>query len=259
MKVVLFCGGQGMRLRNYPGRVPKPMIPINSRPILWHLMKYYAHYGHNDFILCLGHKGNVIKSFFRNYDECVTNDFVLSNGGDQLDLFSSDIHDWRITFANTGVQSNIAERLVAARKYVEGEEHFLANYSDGLTNLPLPELVDFARDKDRVACFISVKLNLTCHVIQTDEEHAVCEIKPVRDSGLRVNGGFFVFKQAIFDYIRPGEELVNEPFQRLIDENQLVAYQYDGFFKFMDTFADKREFDQMVGSGRTPWEVWDKA
>jgi glucose-1-phosphate cytidylyltransferase len=257
MKVVLFCGGLGTRIREYSDAIPKPMIDLNGRPILWHLMKYYAHFGHKDFILCLGYKGEVIKSYFRNYDECVTNDFMLSQGGEKLRLFSSDIHDWNITLANTGLQSNIGQRLVAARKYLEGEEIFLANYSDGLSDLPLPRLIDFFTKKDRIACFVSVRLNSTCHFITTTNDNAVAEIKSVRDSDLRINGGFFVFKKEIFNYIRDGEELVHEPFRRLIQDNQLVTFRYDGFFKSMDTFAEKRELDQMVAAGTTPWQLWN--
>jgi glucose-1-phosphate cytidylyltransferase len=259
MKVVLFCGGQGMRLRNYPGQVPKPMIDINGRPILWHLMKYYAHFGHKDFILCLGYKGNVIKSYFRNYDECLTNDFILSDGGQKLDLYSSDIHDWRITFANTGMQSNIAQRLLSVRKYLEGEDMFLANYSDGLIDLPLAALIDFFKSKNKVACFVSVPLSFTCHVVSMKGDSTVADIRDAKDTKLRINGGFFVFKREIFNYIGEGEELVHEPFQRLIRENQLLAYEHNGFWKCMDTFAQKREFDQLVAAGTMPWELWKPA
>ena len=141
MKVVLFCGGQGLRLRDYSENVPKPMVPIGYRPIIWHLMKYYAHYGHTDFILCLGHKANVIKDYFIHYDECVTNDFVLRGGKRDLQLLSSDIDSWSITFVDTGIKSNIGQRLCAVREHLAGEEIFLANYSDNLTDAPLPAMI----------------------------------------------------------------------------------------------------------------------
>ena len=118
MKVVLFCGGLGMRMREYSEVLPKPMAPIGYRPILWHIMKYYAHYGHKDFILCLGYKADIIKKYFIEYDECVTNDFVLSNGGKNLTLLNSDIQDWNITFVDTGLTSNIGQRLKAVQKYL---------------------------------------------------------------------------------------------------------------------------------------------
>src|SRR5215471_8658844 len=140
VKVVLFCGGLGMR--EYSEVLPKPMVPIGYRPILWHVMKYYAHYGHKDFILCLGYKADVIKQYFRNYDECVSNDFVLSSGGKNVELLGSDIDDWNITFVDTGLTSNIGQRLKAVRRQLEGEEMFLANYTDGLSDVPLPNVID---------------------------------------------------------------------------------------------------------------------
>ena len=142
MKVVLFCGGQGMRMREYSETIPKPMVPVGSRPILWNIMRYYAHYGHKDFILCLGHMGEKIKEYFVNYRETDTNDFVLRGGGDGkgVELLSRDIHDWTITFVDTGLRSNIGMRLKAVEKYLQGEEMFLANYTDGLTDLPLGDV-----------------------------------------------------------------------------------------------------------------------
>ena len=122
MKVVLFCGGLGMRMREYSEEIPKPMVKIGYRPILWHIMKYYSYFGHKDFILCLGYKGDIIKDYFLNYNECISNDFVLSQGGKKLQLLSSDIEDWNITFVDTGLSSNIAQRLKAVEKYLEGEE-----------------------------------------------------------------------------------------------------------------------------------------
>lgn len=259
MKVVLFCGGQGMRMRDYSSTLPKPMIEIGSRPILWHVMKYYAFFGHKEFILCLGYKGESIKAYFQNYDECLSNDFVMSNGGQKLHLYNSDINDWSITFADTGTYSNIGQRLLAVRKYLGDDEIFFANYSDGLTNLPLPELLDFLKNSDKIGCFVSVRPNLNYHFITTTTEGVVTTIKNVKVTDHRINGGFFAFKKEIFDYIHEGEELVQEPFQRLIKDNKLLAFTYDGFWKAMDTFADKREFNNLVDTGDTPWELWKKA
>ena len=255
MKVVLFCGGLGMRLRDYADNVPKPMVPIGYRPILWHVMKYYAHYGHKDFILCLGYRGDLIKEYFLNYEECVSNDFVLSQGGRRRDLLNSDIADWRITFIETGLNSNIGERLKAVERHVAGEEMFLANYSDGLTDLPLPAQIDDLRRRDKIASFISVKPNLSYHFVAT-RDGVVTSFRDIAQSGLRVNGGFFIFKREIFDYMRAGEELVMEPFQRLVDANQLVAYDYDGFWLPMDTAKDKKRLDDLYEGGNPPWQVW---
>jgi glucose-1-phosphate cytidylyltransferase len=260
MKVVLFCGGLGMRLRDYSETIPKPMVTIGYRPILWQLMKYYAHYGHKDFILCLGHRADAIKNYFLNYNECTSNDFVLSAGGKRLELFNSDIHDWRITFADTGINSNIGQRLKAVEKYLDGEEEFLANYSDGLTDLPLPQQLEHFHENRKIASFLCVRPNLTYHVVSLEEGdgNLVSGISAINAGSLRINGGFFIFKKAIFDYIREKEELVVEPFQRLVEERQLIGYSYDGFWASMDTFKDKQQLDSLCTSGVAPWEIWKK-
>ena len=257
MKVVLFCGGLGMRLRDHDENVPKPMVPIGYRPILWHLMKYYAHFGHRDFILCLGYRGDVIRRFFLNYEECMSNDFVLSDGGRSRKLITSDIEDWRITFADTGPNASIGQRLQAVRPYLEGEDVFLANYADGLTDLPLPEQLAHFRRHDKVASFLAVRPNMSYHFVASDDDGRVTAFRDLSQSGLRVNGGFFILKSAIFDYMREGEELVLEPFQRLLADGQLLAYQYDGFWMPMDTAKDKRRFDDLHAAGFPPWEVWN--
>jgi glucose-1-phosphate cytidylyltransferase len=258
MKVVLFCGGLGMRLRDYADNVPKPMVPIGYRPILWHVMKYYAHFGHKDFILCLGYRGDVIKEFFLNYEEAVSNDFVLSQGGRKRELLNSDILEWRITFVDTGLNSNIGERLQAVEPYLDGEEMFLANYSDGLTDLPLPEQIDDLRSKDKIASFLCVKPNLSYHFVSSSNG-VVTSFKDIAQSGLRVNGGYFVFKREIFDYMRAGEELVEEPFERLVRLNQLVAYDYAGFWMPMDTAKDKKRLDDLYDGGTPPWQLWKQS
>lgn len=258
MKVVLFCGGLGMRLRDYSETIPKPMVEIGYRPILWHLMKYYAHFGHKDFILCLGHRADAIKNYFLNYNECVSNDFVLSRGGKKLELYNSDIQEWRITFADTGIHAAIGQRLRAVEKYLEGEEQFLANYSDGLTDLPLPEQLDHFHRQGKIASFLAVRPNLSYHLVSLyeGEGNLVSGLHAINNGTVRINGGFFVFKREIFDYLYECEELVNGPFQKLISESQLIGYPYDGFWASMDTFKDKQQLDNLWGSGAAPWEVW---
>jgi glucose-1-phosphate cytidylyltransferase len=255
MKVVLFCGGLGMRLRDYADNVPKPMVPLGYRPVLWHLMKYYAHFGHRDFILCLGYRGDIIKNYFLNYEEGLSNDFVLS-GGRRRQLLSSDIEDWRITFVETGLSSNIGERLLAVKKHLAGEEMFLANYSDGLTDLSLPLQIEAFKRDGAIGCFLSVKPNLSYHFVSVDAAGRVESFRDIAQSGLRVNGGFFVFRHEIFDYIHEKEELVVEPFQRLVERQKLLAYPYDGFWVPMDTAKDKQRLDELFASGQPPWYVW---
>jgi glucose-1-phosphate cytidylyltransferase len=259
MKVVLFCGGLGLRLRDYSDHIPKPMVPIGHRPILWHVMKYFAHFGHKDFILCLGYRGDLIKQYFLNYDECVSNDFVLSDGGKTVELANKDISDWRITFADTGLRSNIGQRLVAVEKYVMDEDVFLATYADGLTDLDLTTYLDYARERNKIASFLSVKPNLSYHIAQTGPGGLVTGIKEFTQTGIRINAGFFVFRTDIFKYMQPGDELVIQPFRRLIQQKQLTAFEYDGFFAAMDTFKDKQQLDNLYESGQPPWEVWKEA
>src|SRR5262245_44172801 len=258
MKVVLFCGGLGTGIRDDTESIPKPMVVIGYRPILWHVMRYYAHFGHKDFILCLGYRADVIKNYFLNYNECLTNDFVISDGGKKVQLLNSDIHDWSITCVDTGSTSNIGQRLKAVEKYLEGEEEFLANYSDGLTDLHLPDQLDNFHRQNKTASFLSVKPNVSFHVISTDADGLATGIKDVEQSEMRINGGFFIFKKAIFDYMRAGEELVREPFDRLIRERSLIAYRYDGFWMCMDTFKDKQRLESLYNKGEAVWEVWRK-
>ena len=256
MKVVLFCGGLGTRLRDYSETIPKPMVTVGYRPILWHVMRYYAHFGHRDFILCLGYKGDSIKKYFLEYDETVSNDFVMSDGGKKIDLLASDTQDWKITFVDTGLNANIGMRLRAVRPFVADEEMFLANYSDGVSDLPLPDMVEHVRRRDAVACFVGVAPTQSFHLVSADHEGRVMNICHVRDVGMRVNGGFFVMRQEMFDWIRPGEELVHEPFQRLAAAGRLLVYPYDGFWACMDTFKDKQLLEDLYSRGQVPWEVW---
>jgi glucose-1-phosphate cytidylyltransferase len=258
MKVVLFCGGLGMRIREASESVPKPMVHVGDRPILWHVMKYYAHFGHKDFILCLGYRADVIKNYFVNYNEFMSNDFVLSKGGKDVRVFNSDIDDWTVTFVDTGANSNIGQRLKAVERYLDGEEVFLANYSDNLTDFQLPKLIDRFHEQDKTAAFLCVRPNLSCHYVSMGDRGLVEEIKTMDQSNILINGGYFVFKRSIFDYMKDGEELVQEPFRRLIEGRNLVGYEYDGFWKSMDTFKEKQELDDLCSKGNAPWQLWKR-
>lgn len=258
MKVVLFCGGAGMRLRGYADDVPKPMVQIGTRPIMWHLMKYYAHFGHKDFILCLGYKGNCIKDYFLHYDESVSNDFVWSQGGKKVEFLSRDMDDWTITFVETGAQSNIGQRLKAVEPYVSCDEMFLANYGDGLSDLPLPVMVDRFRESKAIASMLLVQPTASFDIVYTGSEGAVREICPITRTDVWINGGFFAMRREIFEYIQAGEELIREPFQRLIDKQALLAYKYSGFWQCMDTFKDKQRLEEL-NQGEALWKVWNGA
>jgi glucose-1-phosphate cytidylyltransferase len=256
MKVVLFCGGLGTRIREYSEKVPKPMIPVGYRPILWHVMKYYAHFGHTDFILALGYKADVIKSFFLDYKEALSNDFTWFGGGREIQLASSDIDDWTITFVDTGIDSNVGERLLAVRGYLGADEMFLANYSDGLTDLDLNGHIERFQGSNAVATFLAVKPPLTYHTVEADPDGTVKQFLPISSADVWINGGYFVLRREIFDHMNPGEDLVLEPFQRLLKEQRLLAHRYSGFWAPMDTFKDKQRLEDLFATGRTPWGVW---
>jgi len=256
MKVVLFCGGLGTRMRDYSEKVPKPMIKLGYRPMLWNVMKYYAHFGHTDFILCLGYKGDYIKRYFVEYDEYISNNFVLNGGGDQIKLLNSDLDDWSITFVDTGMTSNVGERLMKVKPYLEGEEIFLANYTDGLSDLPLDDMIERFKNLDKVGSFMAYQPTQSFHVVNLADDGNVNNISPIGDSGMRINAGYFVFRKEIFEYMKAGEDLVVEPFQRLIKESKLYGYKYDGFWTALDTFKDKQLVDDLYSRGETPWRVW---
>jgi glucose-1-phosphate cytidylyltransferase len=257
VKVVLFCGGLGTRLKEHSETIPKPMVEIGYRPLMWHLMRYYAHYGHKEFILCLGYKGDYIKKYFLNYDECMSNDFVLTNGGKEVRLYNNDIEDWTISFVDTGLHTNIGQRLKAVQRHLKGEEVFMANYSDGLTDLHLPTYLDHFFQHDKIASFLCVKPSQSFHTVVMGEGSLVARIQPVATSDVWINGGFFVFKKDIFDYIADGEDLVREPFYRLIEEEQLITYRNPGFWACVDTLKEKILFDEMYARGDTLWAVWE--
>lgn len=257
MKVVLFCGGLGTRLREHSDTVPKPLVNIGYRPILWHLMRYYAHYGHKDFVLCLGYRGDMIRDYFLKYDECMTNDFTLHhNKGRSIELHRTDASDWNVTFVDTGMHSNIGQRLLRARKYLQDEPEFLANYADGLSDLPLDALIDDFRSKSVVASFATVRSWHSFHAVEAGADGYVTHMGPMRSDQFMINGGFFALRGDIFDYINEGDELVEQPFTRLREKRLLATYKYTGFWQAMDTFKDKITFDRMEAKGECPWKVW---
>jgi glucose-1-phosphate cytidylyltransferase len=256
MKVVLFCGGLGTRLREHSDTIPKPLVNIGYQPILWHLMRYYAHFGYNDFILCLGYRGDMIRQFFLEYDECLTNDFVMSDGGRTIELMNTDIQDWRITFVDTGLHSNIGERLLRVRHLLEGEEMFMANYADALTDLPLDDHVRRFQESGAIGGLLATRTSASFHSVQFDDAGWVTSFGKLTEREFWLNAGYFNFTPEIFDYMEPGEELVENPFERLIGERSLQVNRYTGFWQQMDTFREKILFDRMEARGDCPWMLW---
>jgi glucose-1-phosphate cytidylyltransferase len=259
MKVVIFCGGMGIRMGQATQTIPKPMIPIGSKPILWHIMRWYASWGHNEFILCLGYQADRVKEYFLSYNEALGNDFVLSNGGNDIQLVGrsaggQDVKDWRITFVDTGMHSVVGERLRRIEPYVGDDELFLATYGDGLTDAPLDDMIDTLDRSGKIALFMSVRPRVEYHLVNAGEDGLVHSVEHLPLADIWINGGFFVFRREIFDVINPGDELVNEPFARLIDRHELLTYRYEGFWEPMDTVKDKQKLEALLEGGTAPWQ-----
>jgi glucose-1-phosphate cytidylyltransferase len=257
MKVVLFCGGLGMRMRDGVNSGPKPMAMIGDRPLMWHVMRYYAHYGHTDFILCLGYGASYVKDFFLSYDETRSNDFVLEGAAREVKLFRTDISDWRITFVDTGLNSAIGERLRRVRRFVEGEPMFLANYADVFTDASLPDMIARFEASSAVASLLAVPPQSSHHVVDVAENGLITQVTPVRDLRQWENGGYFVLRPEIFDYLNEGEDLVEDALPRLIAQRRVLAYPYKGYWSPADTVKERAQLEEMYHQGNCPWMIWD--
>lgn len=259
MKVVLFCGGLGMRMRTGNESAPKPMMSIGDRPVLWHIMRYYAHFGHTEFILCLGYGAQAVKDYFLEYRETASNDFVLSKGGDQIELLSSDISDWRITFVDTGMETQIGERLRRVRRFLDDDDVFLASYGDVLTDAPLDQIITNVLATNAVGCMLAVKPQASFHLVNLDEKDGVVPVRGFESAAglpMWINGGFFVLRQGIFDYLNEGDDLVTQGCERAARDGRMFAMPYRGFWAPMDTLKERSYLEELHGSGKSPWELW---
>lgn len=257
MKVVLFCGGLGMRMRSGTESLPKPMMPIGSRPVLWHIMKYYAHFGHTEFILALGYGANAVKDYFLTYQETHSNDFILRDGGREVQLLSSDISEWTITFVDTGMDTPIGERLRRVRHHLGGDEVFLANYGDVLTDAPMNDIIAEFMTTDAVGSLLAVPPQDSFHVVRVAEDGRMTGLEAVARMEMCINGGYFVLRQGIFDYLGEGEDLVMDACVRAARAGRFRAHKHDGFWAPMDTLKERSALEEMNRSGHRPWAVWD--
>ncbi len=255
MKVVLFCGGMGMRIRADNESAPKPMTPIGDRPILWHIMRSYAHFGHTEFILCLGYGAAVVKDYFLNYRETASNNFVLTDGGQNVEMLESDISEWKITFVDTGLTTAIGERLRRVRRYLGDDEMFLANYGDGVSDVDVNALVAALPD-NHVGSLLAVPPQDSFHVVALDSGGAMTGIVPVASMDMWINGGFFVLRQGIFDYLGEGEDLVMDGCIRAAADGRFTAHRYPGFWACMDTLKERAYLEELHATGQAPWELW---
>ena len=256
MKTVILCGGRGTRLGAHGATLPKALIEIGEKPVIWHLLKIYAHYGFDDFILCLGFLGDKIKRFFVEQN-WLNADFTLEKNSNLPVLKSSEmLESWRVTFAETGPETNTGGRLKLVEKFLDGEETFFVTYGDGLSNVNLEKLAEFHRSHGRVATLTAVHPHTNFGILKLDSENFVTEFqeKPVMREW--INGGFFVFDRRIFGYLDENSILEREPLEQLAMEKQLVAFPHAGFWKCVDTFKDNLEFNQLWSENRADWKVW---
>ena len=257
MKVVLFCGGLGMRMRDGVSTAPKPMAMVGERPLLWHVMRYYAHFGHTDFVLCLGYGASAVKDFFLNYDETRSNDFVIEKGAREVTLFRTDISDWRITLVDTGLHSPIGERLRRVRRFVADETIFMANYADVLTDAPLPDMIHRFETSSAAASLLAVPLQSSHHVVDISDNGLISRVTPMRDLRQWENGGYFLLRQEIFDVLNAGEDLVEDALMRLVPQGRVLAYPYKGYWTPADTVKERAQLEEMYHRGLCPWMIWD--
>jgi glucose-1-phosphate cytidylyltransferase len=256
MKVVLFCGGYGMRMRSALGDViPKPLQMVGPRPLIWHVMRYYAYFGHTEFILCLGFGAEKIKDFFLSYRETESNDFVLRDG--QVTLLDSDIADWSITFVDTGLESPIGERLRRVRHFLGEDQYFLANYADVLSDAPLDMIVEKVTSTGAAGSMLIVPPQSSFHCVDVNEDGAVNEITPVSEFPIWENGGYFVLSQEVIDLIPENGDLVGDACVKLAGSGRLIGYRHTGFWKPADTFKERAELDSAYYKGDRPWMLWD--
>lgn len=257
MKVVVLCGGYGTRIRDVADNIPKPMIPVGRYPILWHIMKYYANFGYQDFVLCLGYKSQVIKDFFLNY-EAHTKDFTITLGKREKIEFHTDHDesDWRVTLADTGLEAMTGARIARIRKYIGDDEHFMLTYGDGVGDIDIKRLVNFHIKHGRILTVTGVRPPGRFGELVNSHEGLVTEFneKPQATGG-RISGGYFVCSREIFDYLDDREDLIFEtdPMRKLAADGQMMMFEHDGFWQPMDTYRDYMYLNGLIAKGEAPW------
>ncbi|MFN0120120.1 MAG: glucose-1-phosphate cytidylyltransferase [Blastocatellia bacterium] len=260
MKTIILCGGRGLRLGEHGVALPKALLDIGGRPVLWHLMKLYAHHGLGDFVLCLGWLGEAIRRYFLE-NQWLHADFTLEMqaGGDfQLHKHQQLPENWRITFADTGAETNTGGRILRVRHYADMDETFCVTYGDGLADVNLRELLAFHQAHGRLATLTAVNPHSQFGLLQLSQHGMVLEFQEKPRTDQWINGGFFVFNRRVFDYLDDDCVLEREPLERLAAEGQLMAWQHRGFWKCLDTYKDHLEFNQMWDTGAPGWRVWNE-
>ncbi|MBK5284694.1 MAG: glucose-1-phosphate cytidylyltransferase [Bacteroidia bacterium] len=258
MKVVIFAGGIGSRITEESHLKPKPMIEIGEKPILWHIMKIYGHYGFNDFIICLGYKGYLIKEYFINY-YLHNSDVTVEISNNKVQVHHSNIESYKVTLVDTGFETKTAGRLKRVQKYLDNDD-FLLTYGDGLVNMDMRELIKFHKTHGKTATVTAIQPEGKFGGMELNPDNTVKEfVEKPRGDGRWINAGFFVLKPDVFNYLNENsddEMWEDSPMKQLTNKNQLVAFRHSGFWKCMDAMRDKIELEQLWESGNAKWKVW---
>jgi len=256
MKAVILAGGLGTRISEETTVKPKPMVEIGGKPILWHIMKIYSHYGINEFIICLGYKGNYIKEWFSQY-HLQNSDVTFDFSNNQITYQKNNTEKWKVTLVDTGDNTMTGGRLKRVKDYV-GNETFLMTYGDGVGDINIKELVEFHKKHGKMATVTATLPEGRFGVLKIEDDLRVSDFSEKTDNRGRINGGYFVFEPGVFDYI-PGDDTILEyvALPKIAEDGELYSYHHDGFWKPMDTLSDKNKLEDMWAAG-APWKIWDK-
>ncbi|MDR2065100.1 MAG: glucose-1-phosphate cytidylyltransferase [Prevotellaceae bacterium] len=256
MKVVILAGGLGTRLSEATSIIPKPMVEIGGKPILWHIMKIYGSYGFNDFIICCGYKQYVIKEYFANYfrHNC---DMTVNLADNSVQILDNHSEQWKVTMIDTGMNTLTGGRVKRIQKYT-GNESFLLTYGDGLSDINILKSIEEHKKSGKTLSLLAYQPSGRLGVLEIENDGTVCSfLEKPKESGSWINGGFFVCEPELFDYIKGDNEMLEyEPMQRIIQKKQLHAYKHNGFWKPMDTLRDNNELNELWNSGKAPWKIW---
>lgn len=257
MKVVILCGGSGTRLREETEIKPKPMVKIGNMPILWHIMKTYAHYGFNDFVLCLGYKGEVIKEYFYNY-EILSNNFTIELGSKNIEIYPKHSEGgWRVTLVDTGLKAMTGARVKYIERFIDSDI-FMLTYGDGVTDLNIKKLLDFHKSHDKIGTVTAVFPPSRYGELLIHEDKVLSFNEKPKNHTDSINGGYFVFKRKFFEYLSADDDCIleREPLQRLAEDGQLKVFTHKGFWQCMDTHRDQRYLNELWERKKVPWRVW---
>ena len=257
MKVVILAGGFGTRITEESHLKPKPMIGIGERPILWHIMKEYSHYGLNEFIICLGYKGYVIKEFFSDYF-LHTSDVTFDLAKNEMTVHDNFSEPWKVTLVDTGLNTMTGGRIKRIQKYI-GNEPFMLTYGDGVSSVNINKLLEFHKKQGKIATLTAINAGQRFGVLDINDNNEIKSFREKNDEdGSMINGGYMVLEPEVFRYIEDDKTVFEkEPLEKLAKNGQLSAYKHDGFWKCMDTLRDKNQLEEMWEKGEAPWKVWE--